>query len=156
MDKTTYILGAGFSRYAGLPLMNDFYFKSKDIYPNLPAETQKSFEIIFKYFDDFSKVKHIMNADFYNIEELLSIIEMDTFIQNKNKIKKHYLTYLKTVIETLTPELDQQNFMIINKNNHSDMYTNFIQEVFGIEYYTDTYIHEEYYKRNDDNENGVI
>ncbi len=39
MNKV-YILGAGFSRKAGLPLMNEFYFRSKDIFPRLKNDKE--------------------------------------------------------------------------------------------------------------------
>ena len=45
--------------------MNDFYFRSKDLFPNLTDEDdKKAFKSVFDYFDKFSKVKNIMNADF--------------------------------------------------------------------------------------------
>lgn len=152
MDKKTYILGAGFSRYAGLPLMNDFYFKSKDIYPNLVEDDKKSFDKVFEYFDDFSKVKHIMNADFYNIEELLSIIEMDAFIHNETDIKDHYLNYLKTVIENLTPKEPESRRIHLDKTY---IYSKFLCLVYNIDFVTDKDFGEQYYKQNNF-DNGII
>lgn len=161
MDRTTYILGAGFSRYANLPLMNDFYFRSKDLYPKLTDEPDKrSFEKVFEYFDDFSKVKHIMDADFYNIEELLSIIEMDSFVNGSKSIHKDYLNYLKKVIELSSPtkENDEGNY-IIEGNITTKIYTDFLLNVYGIDKklgYGRSQEPYEYYFRSQVNDNGII
>ncbi len=152
MDKTTYIIGAGFSRAAGLPLMNDFYFRSKDIYPSLNEKEKKSFDIIFDYFDRFSKVKNIMNADFYNIEELLSIIEMDALINANRKIKKHYLTYLQKVIEHVSQEFNS----IRNVNKITKSYLKFLQDVYGLRIKLNEGLAIDYYIRDENNDNGII
>lgn len=157
MGKTTYIVGAGFSRYANLPLMNDFYFHSKDVYTKLSLESdKKAFQKVFQYFDEFSKVKHIMNADFYNIEELLSIIEMDAFINGNKVILKEYLTYLKRVIEISSPSIEtpEGDYEIGNKIN-TEIYTNFIMAVYGVKL-TDLRSGNNYYDRDPDNDNGII
>ena len=127
MKNTVYFIGAGFSRFAGLPLMNDFYFKSKDLFPKLKNESiKKAFLSVFSYFDDYSKVKNIMNADFYNIEELLSIIEMDSFLKNKRAIYKNYLIYLEEVIKHYTPKFEDEDDEVF------DIYSQFLEYVFNI------------------------
>lgn len=154
---TTYIIGAGFSRYANLPLMNDFYFHSKDVYSKLSLESDKrAFQKVFKYFDDFSKVKHIMNADFYNIEELLSIIEMDSFIKGNRGIYKDYLIYLKRVIELSSPSIETKegNFEI-EKDINTEIYANFLGSVYGIKL-TNLRSGDNYYDRDPKNDNGII
>jgi hypothetical protein len=155
--KTTYIIGAGFSRYANLPLMNDFYFHSKDVYSKLTLESDKrAFQKVFKYFDEFSKVKHIMNADFYNIEELLSIIEMDSFINGNKGIYKDYLTYLKRVIELLSPSVETtEGYYEVGSKINTEIYTNFIKLVYGIKL-TDLQSGNNYYDRDPQNDNGII
>lgn len=157
MEKTTYVIGAGFSRYANLPLMNDFYFHSKEIYLRLTDEAdKKSFEKVFRYFDEFSKVKHIMNADFYNIEELLSIIEMDSFLNGNKSIYKDYLNYLKKVIELSspykeTPEGDYE----IERNINTEIYSNFLMSVYGIKMENSSGSIN-YFGRDRNNDNGII
>ena len=132
MSKSVYILGAGFSRYANLPLMNDFFFRAKDYYFKLSDEKdQHAFKKIFKYVDDFSIAKNIINTDFYNIEELLSIIEMDAFLNNKRKIYSDYILFLKRVIELATPkEQNQDGYYMINENIHTKTYSVFLTENF--------------------------
>jgi hypothetical protein len=155
--KTTYIIGAGFSRYANLPLMNDFYFHSKDIYSKLSLESdKKSFQKVFKYFDEFSKVKHIMNADFYNIEELLSIIEMDSYINGNRSIYKDYLIYLKRVIELSSPSIEtKEGDYEIEKNINTEIFTTFIKLVYGIKL-IEARSGDSHYNRDPQNDNGII
>lgn len=157
MEKTTYIIGAGFSRYANLPLMNDFYFHSKDVYSKLTEESdKKSFQKVFKYFDDFSKVKHTMDADFYNIEELLSIIEMDSFVNGNKRIYKDYLNYLKKVIELSTPTKETpEGDYEIEQNINTEIYSKFLMSVYGIKL-TDLRSGDNYFDRDPHNDNGII
>lgn len=105
--KTTYILGAGFSRAAGLPLMNDFYLTSKDIYPDLGSSVKSSFNRVFDFWNEYSNVKHYLDVDFFNIEELLSIIEMSHYLSqdNASKLKNDILIFIKEVIRRQTPLL---------------------------------------------------
>ena len=46
MEKVTYILGAGFSAPLGLPVMQDFLAKSKDLYFSDPRR-YRHFERVF-------------------------------------------------------------------------------------------------------------
>jgi len=156
--KTVYIIGAGFSRYANLPLMSDFYFKSKDIYFKLQNESDKrSFERVFNYFDDYSKVKNIMNADFLNIEELLSIIEMDSYINNKKGIYKDYINYLEKVIDLSSPiKLNKDGVYLIDNDKNIEIYTQFIMKAFDITFPLDTNRAIQYYDRIPTNDNGII
>ena len=154
MEKTIYILGAGFSRFANLPLMKDFYFRSKDLYPQLKKiGEQKAFLNVFKYFDEFSKVKNIMNADFYNIEELFSIIEMDAYLNNKKQIYKDIISFLNLVIELSSPQKeDEEGYFTIDSTNNTDIYSYFLMEVYGIEKIDKHYV----YNRKPGNKNGII
>jgi hypothetical protein len=156
--KTVYIIGAGFSRYANLPLMSDFYFKSKDIYFRLQSESdKKSFERVFSYFDEYSKVKNIMDADFLNIEELLSIIEMDSYLTNKKGIYKDYINYLEKVIVLSSPaKINNEGVFLIDESKNTEVYTQFLIKVFGIIKPTDTDRAIQYYDRDPQNENGII
>lgn len=156
MDKITYIVGAGFSRYANLPLMNDFYFHSKDLFSKLVNDSdKKSFQKVFDYFEEFSKVKHIMGADFYNIEDLLSIIEMDSFVNGRKGIYKDYLTYLKKVIELSTPtEETQEGNYQIDKSTDTEIYSDFVKLVYGIKTFHQS--SDDYYERVKNNDNGII
>jgi hypothetical protein len=76
-ENVVYILGAGFSAPLGLPLVSNFITKSKDLYAADPKKCA-SFSSIFSSLDKMAKIKNFFSADLSNIEEVLSILEMDT------------------------------------------------------------------------------
>lgn len=124
--KNVYLLGAGFSRAAGLPLMNDFYLTSKDIYPQIDEKSKKIFDKIYAFWDEYSKAKHYINVDFFNIEELLSIIEMNRYIfGRRNNFTNDLIHFIKKVIELRTPDLKRNT-------DCYNVYFKFINYVFKI------------------------
>lgn len=128
LENSTYIIGAGFSRYAGLPLMNDFFFKAKDLYLKLNNEERKTFDKIFDFYKEYSEVKNFMNMDLMNIEELLSIIEMNQFL-NDSRTKKYYTNFIKIVIENSTKVSSQLHD--IHPRKIRNKYLEFINHVYG-------------------------
>ncbi len=158
MGNTVYILGAGFSKYANLPLINNFYFRSKDIFSELTDDkTKGAFQDIFDFYKKYSHVKSYMNTDLQNIEELLSIIEMNSFLsyQKMNMIKNSYLLYLKTVIEKCTPDLNHNKNPNNSVNSYEDLYSKFISLVFGINFNFDQK-GKKFLERDKKNNNGII
>lgn len=143
--KTTYILGAGFSRAAGLPLMNDFYLTSKDIYPELGSPTKDSFDRVFKFWNEYSSVKHYLNVDFFNVEELLSIIEMNHYLAKDESfnLQKDILIFIREVIKRRTP--------ISSKSDIYSLYKAFLVNAIGV-------IKDKYglYRLTQDSENSII
>lgn len=103
MEKVVYILGAGFSAPLGLPVMNNFLVKSKDMYYENQIK-YKHFGNVFDTIKDLSITKNFYDTDLFNIEEILSIIEMNGHLKGQ-KIKQHFLEYIKDVIEYYTPSL---------------------------------------------------
>jgi hypothetical protein len=104
MEKIVYILGAGFSAYAGLPLMSDFLIKSKDMYFK-DTERYKNFKKIFENIDRMAKIKNYYKANLFNIEEVLSILEMQQKIGETRTLKKDFIKYIIDVIEYFTPSI---------------------------------------------------
>lgn len=101
MEKVVYILGAGFSAYAGVPLMNNFILKSKDIYYS--GQTRYAyFEKIFEKIDELAKVKNFFKADLYNIEEVLSLFDTEAILYRNTKFRTEFIRYISDVIEYYT------------------------------------------------------
>jgi hypothetical protein len=140
MEKVVYILGAGFSAPLGLPLMHNFIKKSKDMF----FENQTNyahFNEIYDLIKAISYLKNYLNSDLTNIEEILSIMEMNYYIDDKDDLVDKYKKYLKDVIAYYTPaiELDEVVFntgnwedFIFNRNYQS--YGHFISAMFNIEF----------------------
>lgn len=106
-DKVVYLLGAGFSAPLGLPVMSNFLMKSKDMYF---ADTGRfgSFKEVFDTINDMSVSKNYYDADLFNIEEILSVLEMQELV-GRSRLKKDFVQYIINVIKYFTPEVQDRN-----------------------------------------------
>ena len=75
MERVVYLLGAGFSAPLGLPVMSNFLMKSKDMYSEDP-DRYSHFKKVFDRIREMSVCKNYYKADLFNIEEVLSILEI--------------------------------------------------------------------------------
>lgn len=75
MEKVVYFLGAGFSAPMGIPIIKDFLLKSKDLYFENPTK-YAHFKRIFNKIYKMHIAKTYYETDLLNIEEILSILEM--------------------------------------------------------------------------------
>lgn len=102
MEKVVYLLGAGFSAPLGLPVMANFLEMSRDMYfAKDGKENYKHFGEVFETINRLSKAKNYYDADLHNIEEILSILEMEE-LSGENQREK-FVKYLGDVIKRYTP-----------------------------------------------------
>lgn len=111
-ERIVYVLGAGFSAPLGLPLVGNFIFKSKDMFFE-NRERFASFDEVFQTLHRLSRVKNYFNADLFNIEEVLSLIEMESFLEHK-KLSDGIVTYIKEVISFYTPAIPPMQGLCAN------------------------------------------
>lgn len=105
MERVVYLLGAGFSAPLGLPVMSNFLEKSKDMYFE-NKERYSYFSSVLDQIRDFSVVKNYYKSDLFNIEEILSILEMANQLGGRRlKLKKDFIKYLSDVVEYYTPQI---------------------------------------------------
>ena len=86
MERITYILGAGFSAPLGLPVVRDFVSKSKDLFAD-PLRF-RHFRYVFNAIKRLSVIKNYVTADMYDIEEVLSLLEMSHYLQGRHLADK--------------------------------------------------------------------
>ena len=103
VEKVVYFLGAGFSAPLGLPVMNDFLVKSKDMYFEDP-EHYGHFKDVFDTVNEMSVAKSYFETDLFNIEEILSILEMRAQLQG-DRLAEPFLKYLSDVLLFHMPRL---------------------------------------------------
>lgn len=103
MDKVVYFLGAGFSAPLGLPVMSNFLIKSKDMYSSEPQRFAH-FSDVFEMIKEMSVSKNYFEADLFNIEEILSILEMRQQLQGA-VLQQSFVKYLIDVVEHFTPHV---------------------------------------------------
>jgi len=140
MKRIVYIIGAGFSAPLGLPLMNNFLVKSKDLYFN-NIEKYKHFKEIFLTIEKMSITKNYFDTDLFNIEEILSILEMENYIFGR-RLKKKFIQYIIDVINEHTPEflISKSNFanwydFVFGRDDMQTLYGYFISNILGVKYY---------------------
>lgn len=103
MDKVVYFLGAGFSAPLGLPVMSNFLIKSKDMYSCDPHRFAH-FSGVFEMIKEMSVSKNYFETDLFNIEEILSILEMRQQLQGTG-LQESFVKYLIDVVEHFTPHV---------------------------------------------------
>src|SRR5262249_8947261 len=100
MSHVVYLLGAGFSAPLGLPVMRDFLIKSKDMFAIRPKQ-YSSFRNIFALINQMGSIQSYYQADLFNIEEILSILEMDEQIAGKRS--RRFARFIADVVSFYTP-----------------------------------------------------
>ncbi|MHA6167137.1 SIR2 family protein [Bacillus mojavensis] len=138
MEKVVYVLGAGFSAPLGLPVMSNFILKAKDIYFS-NEEEYSHFKEVFDLLNNMSIIKNFFNTDLYNIEEILSILEMNEYI-NENGEFERFKKFIADVIEYTTPQYLQMKSIpsnwqeyILGQTNLSRLYGTFISNLSNLE-----------------------
>ena len=104
MERVVYLLGAGFSAPLGLPVMSNFFTKSKDMYYENPSR-YPHFKSVFDTIQEMSVIKNYYSTDLFNIEEILSILEMGEYLQG-SQLKENFLKYIIDVINHSTPSIE--------------------------------------------------
>jgi hypothetical protein len=102
MRRIVYVLGAGFSAPLGLPLMNNFWEKSKDLLDK-GVERYEYFGEVIKRLNQTLTVPNFFEYERFNIEEALSILEFSESLGNE-ELKQSFVDYIADVIEYYTPE----------------------------------------------------
>jgi SIR2-like protein len=136
-EKIVYFLGAGFSAPLNLPVMSTFLIRSKDLYFSDPEKYQ-TFESVFKMIDLMGKAKNYYSVDLFNIEEILSLLEMEDYV-GSSAHKQAYLSYLRDVVLDLTPtflpaEGNPSNSHLFSPDQLIDSYAVFVATLFGIDW----------------------
>lgn len=131
MERVVYLLGAGFSAPLGLPVMSNFLEKSKDMYFD-HSDRYNYFSDVFKLIRDFSVVKHYYKSDQFNIEEILSILEMSSQLEGTSlKKKRNLIKYLSDVVKFYTPQIVPYQQMLPSNWDRFIFGDNQMQNYFG-------------------------
>lgn len=126
-QKNVYILGAGFSKEAGAPLLDKFLSTAIDLYSNEIAPfddyDKKMFKNVLNYYDELSSARIKINFDINNLETFFSIIDMNTsYITDESQRNEIYeirnaLIYLiiKTLESTIKPIIFGQDGNVLER-----------------------------------------
>jgi hypothetical protein len=79
-DHNVYILGAGFSKDAGAPLIHDFLDRARGFFDDPDSELdlheRSQFEEVFRFKRELARAREKFRIDLDNIEELFGLVEM--------------------------------------------------------------------------------
>lgn len=121
-DHNVYILGAGFSREAGLPLMTDFLHKIRkkfeDPSSNLKSQLQRDYEVVLDYRNSLRACRDYIHADLDNIETLFSLIAIDCIsdhTESANKLRS-IRRVISDVVSLENSKPSNEHFLISRKN----------------------------------------
>src|SRR5271163_4359306 len=107
-DHNVYILGAGFSKDAGAPLIHDFLNRALEFYadPNsaLDLQERELFELVFKFKREVANAREKFRIDLDNIEQLFGLVEMSQRLGSASPETRDATVYLiaKTLQLALT------------------------------------------------------
>ncbi|PJZ59678.1 SIR2 family protein [Leptospira adleri] len=104
MEKKVFILGAGVSALVGIPTMQNFVTRSKDLYASNTSK-YKTFENVYYLMDQLDSIRRYLNIDLQNIESVLSVLEMEQWLGDNDSEIVLYKEYIKTVIKESTHEI---------------------------------------------------
>jgi hypothetical protein len=103
MERVVYVLGAGFSAPLGLPVIGNFLERARDQHL-LDKMGGEAFEQVFEHIDRLARIKNTYAADLDNIEEILSILEIDAFL-GKASLRGIFQDFIRSVISYRTPQM---------------------------------------------------
>lgn len=125
-EKIVFILGAGFSKEAEAPLINEFLQKAKDIYANqderLRDYERGFFEKVFKYYSSLSTARLKVNFDIDNIEDFFSILDINITTSQDPSLKEIREALIYLIIKTLDISINEQKYKF---------YDNFLKELYN-------------------------
>jgi hypothetical protein len=138
MEKVVYLLGAGFSTLAGLPLMGNFLEKSKDLYLSEPDRFAK-FREVFAVINHMARCKNYFDTDLFNIEDILSVLEMQELLSG-NAAERSFIDYICDVVTHTTladePRANMADWRQSLFGNHPlAPYRAFVAGLFGYMYF---------------------
>jgi len=115
--NNVFILGAGFSVDAGMPLLKDFMSRMRDVRElsnDLPEEAKSAIDTVLEERASLSNVRDKVKLNLDNVEDLFSLIEAHTSTSTRSKAKVLKVAIRRAISATLLyssqkkPTLDLQ------------------------------------------------
>ena len=107
-ENIVYVLGAGFSAPLGLPVMSNFLMRSKDLFAEDP-ERFAHFEGVFQEIRKMAQAKNYLEIDLSNIEQILSILDMEEYAGGPAH-RDAFIRFLADTVSALTPSTHVPQF----------------------------------------------
>ena len=105
MARVVYFLGAGFSRPLGVPTIANFLEAAKNQQEREPGR-YGYFQPLLDRIEGLYKAGTFFESDLTNIEEVLSLLEADAFVDD-GKLKREFIKFICDVITFHTPPIER-------------------------------------------------
>src|SRR5207253_2975718 len=102
--------GAGFSAPLGLPVMSNFLEVSREQHVRRPTE-YAHFRDIFDRLRDLHFSKSYYASDLMNVEDILSILEMEAVAKQDQSARDAFVRYMSDVVSYHTPTFAQDSHL---------------------------------------------
>ena len=108
-DRNVFIVGAGFSAHAGVPLIKDFLDRSRELMDDplsrLDPSERDSFKRVFEFRREMAQACEKVAVDLDNIEELFGLVEMSQRLGGEQRETRDATVYMiaKTLQLTTKP-----------------------------------------------------
>ena len=102
MERVVYLLGAGFSVPFGIPVVRNFLERSKDLCFR-DRDKYAHFSGVFDTIRELSVCKNYYSIDLFNIEDILSLLEMRAGLAGEEETRKNFVRSIADVIQAYTP-----------------------------------------------------
>lgn len=103
-ERVVYLLGAGFSAPLGLPIIGNFFETARSLLETRPDEFGH-FRDVLGLVSRYAQVLHLYSADFFNIEEVLSLAEMEWRLSGRGDVAL-IADFVRDVVAASTPTFD--------------------------------------------------
>src|ERR1700690_671546 len=150
-DHNVFILGAGFSKDAGAPLIHDFLDRAREFYDDpdssLDPVERKQFDLVFKFKREVAKAREKFQIDLDNIEQLFGLVEMSQRLDSAPPETRDATVYL--IAKTLELALrnkqrpEVRTSLVPGYAAHAASFTNYVGKdpSGGDVFLTDIYTH---------------
>lgn len=116
MADTIFILGAGASNQAGIPLMADFLDVAEKLMKSSEVESPESFEAVFRGISTLQQVHSKSQIDIVNIESVFSAFEMARTLGKLGNLTEEEINELPSAMRTVIVQTVQSTLKIPVRN----------------------------------------
>lgn len=131
MADNVFILGAGASKEAGAPLMDDFIHKADNLMSEGKLQNS-SFSKIKKVIDNIQGINNKSKQPLYNLETLFGLIEMGIIINKFGNYSGKEIFEIKDDLKSLISDVIEHS-VIFGKNKNDviphPFYSNFVSKI---------------------------
>jgi NAD-dependent SIR2 family protein deacetylase len=138
MSKTVFILGAGASAEAGVPVMSNFIQKAEDLFEKKLIKNLKAYNAIFGEQSEMYRLHSKAQIEITNIENVLAIIDMGKLFNKFFKLSGEEITNLASYYKIFLGEVIENT--TIFRDYKEKIFPNLAYEKFGSLIYNITHV----------------